>query len=115
MGMRAAERRVAELVAEGRRWNEQDARDVLAAWDASGESGTEFGRRLGVDPQRLWWWRSRLRNRAATSFAPVEVRGSLPAAVVTTSDGARIEVATVDAASAEWTATVVVALRERGS
>lgn len=117
MVRRRAEQRVTELAAEGRRWDEQEAREVVAAWDASGESGAQFGRRYGIDPQRLWWWRGRLRDRGSSSFVPVEVTGAVPAAVVTIEDGTRtrIEVATVDGASAEWITTLVVGLRSTRS
>ena len=55
-----------------RRWTEEEARDALAALEASGESVNAFGRRLGIVPQRLLWWRSRL-GRVTPSFVPVEV------------------------------------------
>jgi len=111
MGRTAAERRAAELGAS-RKWTEEDAREALAALKASGESVNAFGRRIGIVPQRLLWWRSRL-GRATPSFLPVEVTGSGPAVVLTTRRGTRIEVSSADAASAEWVATVVRALGER--
>jgi hypothetical protein len=109
MGRVGAAGWIGELIADGRRWTESDAREVLSAWEASGESGPAFGRRHGIVPQRLWWWRSRL--AAATSFLPVEVRGSPSAVVVTTEGGVRVEVAAVDEASAEWVATLIERLR----
>ena len=109
MGRGAAERRVAELIAEGRNWTERDAREVLAACEASEESAAGFARRLGIDVHRLWRWRSRL-SVTSSSFVPVEVRGLVPALVVTTADGVRVEVSTADATSAEWVATVLVRL-----
>jgi hypothetical protein len=84
----------------------------LGAGEASGESLTAFGRRVGIMPQRLFWWRKRLAG-AAQSFVPVEVTGGGRAAVVVTERGARIEVSAVDSASAEWVATVVKALGGR--
>jgi hypothetical protein len=105
----AAERRIAELMAAGRKWRERAAREVLAAWEASGESGPDFGRRHGIVPQRLWWWRSRL-STTRSSFVPVEVRGA-EAAVVVTTEGIRIDVAVADGASAEWVATLIERLR----
>jgi hypothetical protein len=110
MGHECLERRVAELIADGRRWTERDGREVVAAWEASGESGPTFGRRLGIVPQRLWWWRSRL-SLTTSSFVPVEVRGAEAAVVVTTEQGIRIEVAGADAASAEWVAMLIARLR----
>jgi transposase-like protein len=111
MGTTAAERRAAELGAS-RKWTEDDARDALAALEASGESVSAFGRRLGIVPQRLLWWRSRL-GRVSPSFVPVEVRGTSPAVVVVAGDGTRVEVSTADAASAEWVATMLRSLRGR--
>jgi transposase-like protein len=109
MGRTTAERRAAGLGAS-RKWTEEDAREVLAAQEASGESVNAFGRRLGIVPQRLLWWRSRLR-RATPSFVPVEVTGTSPAVVVVAEDGTRVEVSTADAASAEWVATMLRSLR----
>ena len=111
MGRTAAERRVAEL-GGSRRWTEEEAREALAALEASGESVNAFGRRLGIVPQRLLWWRSRL-GRVAPSFVPVEVIGASPAVVVVTEDGTRVEVSTADAVSAEWLATILRSLRGR--
>jgi transposase-like protein len=112
MARRTAERR-ARLLGEKERWTEQDAREALAAWEASGESIAAFARGVGIVPQRLLWWRSRL-GRPARDFVPVEVTGLGPAAVMTTKGGTRIEVAAVDAASAQWVTTVVRAMGERG-
>jgi transposase-like protein len=113
MGRTAAERRAAELGAS-RKWTEEDAREALSALEASGESVNAFGRRLGIVPQRLLWWRSRLgRGRATPSFVPVEVTGTSPAVVVVAEDGTRVEVGTADAASAEWVATMLRSLRRR--
>jgi transposase-like protein len=88
---------------------------ALAALEASGESVNAFGRRLGIVPQRLLWWRIRLR-RSTPSFVPVEVTGTSPggpAVVVVAEDGTRVEVSTADAASAEWVATILRSLRGR--
>jgi transposase-like protein len=41
------------------RWTAEDARDVLAALEASGLSVAAFALREGLDPQRLYWWRRR--------------------------------------------------------
>ena len=76
-------------------------RGALGAWEASGESVNAFGRRLGIVPQRLLWWRSRL-GRVTPSFVPVEVTGMSPAVVVVAGDGTRVEeMSTADPASAE--------------
>jgi hypothetical protein len=114
MGRGTAERRVVELMAGGTRWTEADAREVVSAWEASGESGPAFGRRFGIVPQRLWWWRSRLSTRAS-SFVPVEVTRTEAAVVVTTEEGVRVEVPAMDAASVEWVAMLVERLRDRAT
>lgn len=44
----------------GPRWTPETARAVLAAQKESGESMSAFGRRHGIGPQRLYWWRGRL-------------------------------------------------------
>ena len=43
-----------------RRWTIIDARDALAAWEASGRSLSEFARRTGLEVKRLYRWRERL-------------------------------------------------------
>jgi hypothetical protein len=45
-------------------WTEADARRVLADWERSGITLEAFARSRGLVPQRLAWWRKRL--RAAT-------------------------------------------------
>jgi transposase-like protein len=103
-----------------KRWSEAEARRVLAAWEKSGKSVGAFARSNGVTPQRLYWWRERLGKggNAATGpeFVPVVVKhpvvrldGSV-ALVVTTPDGAHVEVREVSSSTAAW----VVALLERG-
>ena len=65
-----------------RRWNETDARSVLAALESSGLSAAEFAYREGFDAQRLYWWRRRLANSPDEASAPsfVELSTSSPAA-----------------------------------
>jgi hypothetical protein len=111
MGRGTAEQRVVELISDGRRWTEGDAREVLSVWTSSGESGPAFGRRFGIVPQRLWWWRSRLSTRAS-SFVPVEVTRTEAVVVVTTEEGVRVEVPAMDAASVEWVAMLIERLRK---
>jgi hypothetical protein len=108
---RRTERRVEALLSSGRRWGEREAREVVSAWEASGESGPVFGARFGIVPQRLWWWRSRLTS--SPSFVPVEIsEGSSSAPViVTTGEGVRIEVSATSAETAAWVSAVVRGLR----
>ena len=71
-----------------RRWRAEDARQVLAAWRDSGESGRAFARRHGFDAQRLTWWSKRLEQderrevseaNDATRFIPATVVGTVGA------------------------------------
>ena len=69
------------LPTAGRRWTAEDARPILARLDASGLTVRDFAAEHGVDAQRLYHWRGRLRGQqpafvevarpAATS--PIEV------------------------------------------
>ena len=117
----------------GRRpWSEKQGRQVLDAWEASGESVPTFARGAGLVPQRVYWWIERLGRRDArgsartptpTAFVPVTVRPAVqaatalrgPAITVMASDGLRIEVAEMDATSAAWVAALVKTLREARS
>jgi hypothetical protein len=92
-------------------WTEADARHVLADWQRSGLTLEAFARSRGLVPQRLAWWRKRLRATrpdAITSmtFVPAEVIGTAgaadgPAAVIRLRDGIVIE---LDGASPSWIA-----------
>jgi hypothetical protein len=108
------------------RWSEEEARRVLSAWEASGESLRSFGRRHGIMEQRLWWWKKRLSEwgmgdagaietiaSAAISLVPMEVRASSPSAFgcavrVRISDGAvEVELSDPSAVDAGWLAQFV--------
>ena len=119
----------------GRRpWSEKEGRQVLDAWEASGNSVPTFARAAGLVPQRVYWWIERLGRRNArggalaptptpTAFVPVTVRPAVqtatalrgPAVTVMASDGLRIEVAEMDATSVAWVAALVKTLREARS
>lgn len=64
-----------ETMGGGRRWTEDEAREALADFAASGESAAGFARRRGVLTQRLTYWRKRLAGPRATEleFLPVEL------------------------------------------
>lgn len=90
------------------RWTEADARRVLAEWKSTGDTLEEFARSRDLVPQRLAWWRKRLRGRppaepTALTFVPATVIGSgaEPAAVIRLSHGVVIELA---GASPSWVA-----------
>ena len=106
---------------DGRRWSEDEARRVIAAYAASGESVSGFATRHGIDSQRLYWWRRRLgdgvcepRGKATVSLVPVTVREQPAAcdgvAMVVSAEGVRIEVREVDATTASWVSMVVASL-----
>lgn len=105
----------------GRKWTEGEARTVLADWDRSGKSGAAFARSLGIDAQRLFWWRRRFSARPVPSepaFLPVVASTPFPAErsaapLVVTTTHVRIEVHDVDAATAAWVGAVL--REERGA
>jgi hypothetical protein len=91
---------------------------VLADWERSGITLEAFARSRGLVPQRLAWWRKRLRTarpEAVTSltFVPATVIGdgggaaAGPAAVIRLPDGILIEL--VDA-TPTWIAALTRAL-----
>lgn len=75
--------RVKALAAD-RYWGEAEAREAIAALDASGLSRAAFAREYGISAQRLRWWTARLGNApargAAIEFLPVHVVGPGPRA-----------------------------------
>jgi hypothetical protein len=94
-----------------RQWTEADARSVLADWERSGDTLEAFARSRGLVPQRLWWWRKRLREQPpetpkALTFVPATVIGVEPiarAAVIRLPHGVVIELA---GASPSWVAAL---------
>jgi hypothetical protein len=57
-----------------RRWTEEEARQVLVAWEESGLELTAFALGEGLDPQRLTRWRRRLVATAAPRFEEIVSR-----------------------------------------
>jgi hypothetical protein len=96
-------------------WTEADARRVLADWEGSGETLEAFARSRGLVPQRLAWWRKRLRSarpEASTTLTlvPAAVIGAAttaPAAVVRLPHGIVIE---IDGVSPAWVAALACEL-----
>src|SRR5687767_6183399 len=61
-------------------------RALVSAWQRSELNAAEFGRKHGVNGQRLAWWRWRLAAEPAVpALAPVEVTPAAPAIDVTAS------------------------------
>jgi transposase-like protein len=62
-----------------RRWTTAEAESVLQAVDRSGLSVAAFAAREGLDPQRLYFWRRRLRasdDAVTPGFVEVKHRGT---------------------------------------
>ena len=59
------------------RWTKDYARQVLEQIERSGKSDVEMARKLGVSPQRIYWWRNRVKkqkpSRRAAPPAFIEV------------------------------------------
>ena len=45
---------------EGRPWTDAEAARAIAAFEASGMNGAEFGRMYGLTAGKLYWWRKTL-------------------------------------------------------
>ncbi len=54
-----------------RRWTEDEARQVLVAWEESGLELTAFAIGEGLDPQRLTRWRRRLAATSSPTFEEI--------------------------------------------
>ncbi|MCG8420876.1 MAG: transposase [Proteobacteria bacterium] len=61
-----------------KRWTKDYARQVLEQVECSGKSDVEMARKLGVSPQRIYWWRNRLKKQTQSR------RAALPAFVEVT-------------------------------
>jgi transposase-like protein len=105
-----------------RRWRQEDAEKVLAAWEESGLSLSKFAGQQGVNVQRLSWWRKQLEGRgraggrrqkrraAGVSFVPAVMSASPPVVVLRLPRGVEIEVADAAAVPTAWLAAAVKAL-----
>ena len=101
-------------------WTEADARRVLSDWERSGQSLEAFARSRELVPQRLAWWRKRLRPvraeaSTALTFVPATVTGVVavePAVTIRTREGIAIEVA---GASPTWIAALMRELARSAS
>jgi hypothetical protein len=71
----------------------EEWRALVGAWQRSELSAADFGRKHGVNGQRLAWWRWKLAAEpAAPAFVPVEVTSS-PSTTVMTPAAVEIHVA----------------------
>ena len=117
-----------------RPWTTNEGRRVIEAWETSGLTVAAFARKTELKAKRVYWWREQLGANAAEASA-IEVRREPPAApafvpvvvraapamqppgvgvpvTVCTRGGLRVEVATLDAASAAWVTSLVRSLGE---
>lgn len=131
MGNRRESRALVALADTSRRWTEDDARRVLAAWARSEETVGAFARHHGLPVHRVYWWHrrlgvDRLAHTESTSGTPTErafvpvilrpvVSSGAPAPITVVVDGVRVEVAERDHVSAAWVAALVRALGEVSS
>ena len=98
-------------------WTEIEARGALEAWKKSGMCLEAHARSRGIVPQRLHWWKKKLRFGGSAALVPVRI-------VETRADARRGEPVTVLLRSGhmlkvgrdfdEATFVRVVALLERG-
>ena len=83
-------------VAASSYWGEEDARVIVAAWQASGETLSAFARRYHVDRRRVARWAGRLEASTPVRFHSVRVtqdaepRPSAQEIVIELPNGARI-------------------------
>ena len=68
----------------------------IQAWERSGLSGVEFGRRVGVSPGSLYAWKHRLRRKPASAAKLPTRRKAKFVEVEVVSMGRRAEDATVE-------------------
>ena len=61
-------------LSEKKTWTEEDGREAVAAWRASGASIAAFAKEQGIGDGRLRGWRDRLRDAADSEAAKVEAR-----------------------------------------
>jgi hypothetical protein len=101
-------------------WTEADARRVLTAWERSGETLEAFARSRGLVPQRLGWWKKRLRalppeTSSALTFVPAAVIdpvSSAPVAMIGLPNGIVIK---LESASPAWIAALARELARSSS
>lgn len=75
-------------------WTSKDARILLEELRSTGESVAAFGRRNGIDPARLYWWRKRLATSSESlTLIPALVTSDVAAITIRLPNGIAIEIA----------------------
>ena len=75
------------------RWSVDDAREVVAALERSGQSVSVFAAEHGLDPQRVYGWRRRIGARAErTTFRELTVPTESSSFEVMLASGLRVRV-----------------------
>jgi len=69
-----------------RRWSRAEAEAILEDAESLGESLNAYGRRRGIDPQRLYRWKREMPTTTASSVAPLRT-AFLPVRVTPEGDG----------------------------
>lgn len=106
------------LALPDRKWTKLEGERLVAAWQESGLSVSEFARQHGVDAQRVQWWKRRIvgvtrgtkeREHQAARFVPVIARRSAdsPPAVVVRVGDVVIEVHEPSVVAPGWLAVVM--------
>jgi hypothetical protein len=111
------------LAARGTHWTEADARGVLAEWEHSGKTLEAFARSRGLVPQRLAWWKKRLRGArpqtsTALTFVPAAVIGAAPASTATPTAAIRLPhgiVIEIEGVAPAWVAALARELARSAS
>jgi transposase-like protein len=109
-------------IKEGKIWREPEARQALEACASSGESILVFSRRHGIIPERLYWWRRRLKRKSPrprdekvvtrAPLIPVMIRPTPPKTqvvdhVMVIAGKLRVKVANTSVVSPEWIAALL--------
>lgn len=107
-------------------WSEEQARKLLAEQAASGQTMTEFARRRGLWPQRLWRWKKRLSGgegaallaapaKSEPAFLPMVLPRAEPemAAEVELGSGVRVRLHRLEPGAARFVAQLWRALEGR--
>jgi hypothetical protein len=99
-------------------WLPEQARQVISAWEASGESIAAFARAQGLKAARIYWWRSRLETSSEVEIVPMQVRVSSPIVAQNSQvsifiSNVRIEVGSPGGICPTWCATLVEEVARR--